>query len=269
MARSVGKIRKLVELLRAFWAVNLAEELEYRANFLASLVATAFWLSMAVLTAAVFFRQTDELGGWSFWEVVALLGIFNAIAGVVDALLRPNIGRIVEEVRRGTMDLILAKPIDPQFHISFRRVVVWRMSDVVLGLGLSAYALAKLGRLPGPGELAAFLVTFSAAIAIVYAIWLGLMSLAFWFVSVENLEVLFDSIYEAARFPAPAYPDPLRFLFLYLLPIAWITTVPAAALTGRGTWSAAILATAIAALLLGLVRLMWQAALRHYTSAGG
>ena len=46
--------------------------------------------------------------------MVALLGVFNAVAGVVEALLRPNIGRIVQHVRDGTMDLILAKPLDPQ-----------------------------------------------------------------------------------------------------------------------------------------------------------
>lgn len=269
MARSAAETRRILPVLRAFWAANLAEELQYRANFVASLLGTAFWIAMALLTAAIFFRQTAELGGWSFWEVVALLGVFNTIAGVVDALLRPNIGAIVQHVRQGTMDLILAKPIDPQLHISLRRVVVWRFSDIVLGLALSGFALARLGRLPAPGEAAAFALTLAAAIAIVYALWLALMSLAFWFVAVENLEVLFDALYEAARFPVSAYPDPLRFLFLYLLPIAWITTIPASALTGRAGWPTALLAAGIAALALGLARLIWRAALKRYTSAGG
>ncbi|HEX7120090.1 MAG TPA: ABC-2 family transporter protein [Longimicrobiales bacterium] len=265
----MGRLRRAARVLRAFWAVNLAEELEYRANFLASLFATLFWLGMAVLTAAVFFRQTEMLGGWGFWEVVALLGIFNAVAGVVDALLRPNIGRIVDLVRRGTLDLVLAKPVDAQFHISFRRLVVWRLSDVAFGLALSGYALVRLDRAPGLDGVLAFLLTLAAAFAIVYALWLGLMSLAFWFVDVENLGILFDALYEAGRFPVSAYPAPMRFVLVYLLPIAWITTVPAATLTGRGGWATALLAAFVAIATLGLTRWLWRAALRRYTSAGG
>lgn len=269
MAPWVAEARRLLAVLRAFWAANLAEELQYRANFVASLLGTLFWLGMAVLTAAVFFRQTEALGGWSFWEVVALLGVFNAVAGFVDALLRPNIGRIVEQVREGTMDLVLSKPVDPQFHVSFRRVVVWRASDIVLGLALTIFALTRLGRIPSFGEVAAFVIAFVAALAIVYALWLGLMSLAFWFVAVENLEVLFDALYEAARFPVGAYPGALRFVFVYLIPIAWITTAPAAVLVGRGAWTVAATAAGVALFGLALTRLFWNAALKRYTSAGG
>ena len=68
----------LLKVLRAMWAASLAEELQYRGNLVASALGTAFWLTMALLTLAVFFRQTDALGGWSFWEVVVLLGVFLA-----------------------------------------------------------------------------------------------------------------------------------------------------------------------------------------------
>jgi ABC-2 type transport system permease protein len=262
-------IRRALAILRAFWSVNLAEELQYRANFFASLLGTLFWLAMAVLTAAVFFRQTSTLGGWSFWEVVALLGVFNAVAGVVEAVLRPNIGRLAQHVRQGTLDLILSKPVDAQLHVSFRRLAFWRLTDVALGLGLSALAVLRLDVTPGPLELLAFGLAGAAAIAIVYAVWLGLMTLAFWFVAVENLSVLFDAVYETARFPVSAYPGALRFLLTYLLPVAWITTAPAAALTGRAGPGGALAAAAVATLLLGVSRLLWRTALARYTSAGG
>ncbi|HEX9105655.1 MAG TPA: ABC-2 family transporter protein, partial [Longimicrobiales bacterium] len=86
-----GRARSLA-LVRALWRVNAAEELQYRANFVAALLGTAFSLALALLTVAVFFRQTTRLGGWTFWEVVVLLGVFNALAGVVEAMLRPAMG---------------------------------------------------------------------------------------------------------------------------------------------------------------------------------
>ncbi len=257
--RRAGRVASLA-LVRALWRVNAAEEMQYRANFVASLLGTVFWLATAMLTVAVFFSQTSRLGGWSFWEVVVLLGVFNALAGLVEAMLRPSIGQLVEDVRKGTLDLVLARPVEPQVYVSFRRLDLWRITDIVVGLGLSLYALGKLGRAPGLLELLAFVSTLIGAGFVVYSIWIALMSLAFWFVSVENLSVLFDAVFEAARYPVSAYPGALRFLFVYLIPIAWTTTIPASALTGRLGAAAAAAALGVAAATVLLSRLLWRSA---------
>jgi ABC-2 type transport system permease protein len=267
--RRRGRWSRYAGVLRAFWAANLEEELQYRANFLASVGNTLFWLLTAVLTAALFFSQTSSLGGWTFWEVLVLLGVFNTVGGVVEAFLRPNIGRLVELVRRGTLDFVLTKPVDPQFHVSFRRLVVWHVTDVVFGLGLVSFALHRSGHVPSVGEVLGFVLALGAGVAIVYSLWLALMTLAFWFVAVENLAVLFDALFESARFPVTAYPAPIRFFLLYLLPMAWITTVPPSVLTGRSGGGTGLLAAGVAVVLLVLTRLLWRVALRRCTSAGG
>jgi ABC-2 type transport system permease protein len=198
-----------------------------------------------------------------------LLGVFNALTGLIEAVLRPGIGHLANEVRSGGLDLVLAKPVDAQAFVSFRRLDIWRFTDVVLGLALAAYALVQLGRMPSVLQLAAFAVALCSAGVVVYAIWVALMSLAFWFVSVENLSVLFDAVYEGARYPVSAYPEALRFLFVYLIPIAWTTTIPTSALTGRLGPEIALAAAAVAALAFAFARLLWRVALRRYTGASG
>jgi ABC-2 type transport system permease protein len=262
-------IRRTIIVLRAFWQLNWLEELQYRGNFIASLLGTVFWLLMAILTAALYFQHTSTLGGWEFWDVVVLLGIFNALAGVVEAVLRPGIGHLPADVRSGKLDLVLVRPVDAQFYVSFRRLDVWRLADVVLGLALAGYAFVRTGRVISAWELVTFMVTFAVAIAVVYAIWVALMSFAFWFVAVENMAALFDALFEAARYPVSAYPGALRFLFVYLIPIAWTTTIPASALTGRLRPALALWALAIGIAALGASRLLWRVALKRYTSAGG
>ena len=259
----------VARVLRALWKLNVVEEMQYRSNFVASVLGTLFWLAMALLTLALFFRHTDRLGGWDYWEVVVLLGVFNALSGIIDTTLRPGIGRLAEDVRSGALDLILTRPVEPQFYVTFRRLDIWRLADVVLGLALVAYAVWRLGDMPSAAQVLAFAVTLISAAAVVYSIWIALMSLAFWFVAVQNLSLIFDTVYEAARYPVSAYPGALRFLFVYLIPIAWTTTVPASALTGRMQPSAALGAAAVAAVALVLTRLLWRTALRRYTSAGG
>jgi ABC-2 type transport system permease protein len=263
------KVTRWARVLGALWRLNVAEELQYRANLVASVLGTLFWIGTALLTLALFFRHTTRLGGWDYWEVVVLLGVFNALSGVVEMILRPGIGQLAGEVKSGALDLVLSRPVDAQAFVSFRRLDIWRASDVVLGLGLSTYALLRIGHFPTVPQLVAFLVALASAAVVVYAIWVALMSLAFWFVAVENLSVLFDSLFEGARYPVSAYPGALRFLFVYLIPIAWITTIPASALTGRLAPTIAVGAAAVGIGAFLVARLLWHAALRQYTGASG
>jgi ABC-2 type transport system permease protein len=159
--------------------------------------------------------------------------------------------------------------VDAQAFVSFRQLDVWRLTDVALGLGLAGYALARLGQMPSPLQLVAFVVALASAVVVVYAIWVALMSLAFWFVAVENLSVLFDAVYEGARYPVSAYPGALRFLFVYLLPIAWTTTIPASALTGRLRPEIGLVAVVVAVVAFALARVLWRQALKRYTGVSG
>jgi ABC-2 type transport system permease protein len=86
---------------------------------------------------------------------------------------------------------------------------------------------------------------------------------------VENLAVLFDALYEGARYPVSAYPGALRFLFVYLVPIAWTTTIPASVITGRVGPGIGLAAVAVAVAAFALARLLWKLALKRYTGASG
>jgi ABC-2 type transport system permease protein len=267
--REPGSGPRWLRVLAALWRLNVAEELQYRANFVASVLGTVFGIGTALLTLAVFFRHTTRLGGWDYWVVVVLLGVFNALTGLIEAVLRPGIGQLASEVRDGHLDLVLSRPVDALGFVSLRRLDIWRLTDVALGLGLAGFALHRLGHVPSVLRLAAFAVAFASAAVVVYAIWVVLMSLAFWLVAVENLSVLFDALYEGARYPVSAYPGTLRFLFVYLVPIAWTTTIPASALTGRLGPGIALAAAAVAFAAFALARVVWQLALKRYTGASG
>jgi ABC-2 type transport system permease protein len=255
--------------LWALLRVNATRDLQYRANFFASLAGTAFFFAMALLTVHVFYSHTASLGGWSFWETVVLLGVFNAMIGVVEGVLRPGIGSLPDEIRHGSLDQILVRPIDSQLYLSIRELDLWRAVDVVTGFAVSAYAMHRLGRAITPSTIVAFAVTFVTAIVVLYSVWVALMSTAFWLVAVENLSTVFDSVFEAARYPSSAYPAALRVVFVFVLPVAWTTTTPASALVGRLAPMGVLEAIVAAAGSLVVSRVIWRIGLRRYTSAGG
>jgi len=84
---------------------------------------------------------------------------------------------------------------------------------------------------------------------------------------VENILVIFQSMYEAGRWPVSLYPGWLRFALTFLVPVAFATTVPAEALSGRLTAQTLLGAVALAAALLIVSRLFWRVGIRHYSGA--
>ena len=74
-------------------------------------------------------------------------------------------------------------------------------------------------------------------------------------------------MYEAGRWPVSLYPGWLRFALTFVVPVAFATTVPAQALTGRLTGQTLLGAVALAAALLVGSRLFWRFGIRYYSGA--
>src|SRR5690606_11358383 len=108
----------------------------------------------------------------------------------------------VEHIRKGTLDFILLKPADAQFLVSTARFEVWKGADVIGGLVLLAWALIEMRHVPSAGAVVGTLALLVGAVAILYSLWILVVSLAFFVVKIDNLSYLFASIYDAARWPA-------------------------------------------------------------------
>ena len=244
--------------LRRFWGTSLASQLEYQLNALIELVAMAANLAGSVLVLWLFYRQGVALGGWSWNAALVVLGAYTCLNGFTSTVLQPNLSRIVTHVQEGTLDFVLLKPIDSQFWLSLRSFSPAGLPEVALGLGLMGWAArADQGGLQ-PQQVLATVVVMLAAATTLYALW---------FVKTWNATEVLRAALSAGRYPVSAFPATVRLLFTVVLPVAFLTTVPAETLLGRGSanWILASLAVAGAALVIS--RAFWQLALRYYTSA--
>lgn len=256
--------------LRLFWVflrVSVLSELAYRANFFLQLFESLVDLGTALGGLAVIFSYTDTLGGWRPNEVLALVGVFFLVGGAIHLVIEPSMQRLIEAVSEGTLDFTLTKPADAQFLVSIQRVEIWKLTDLVLGAGVLVFALVRMGTRLGAVQAAGFAAALAAGGLIVYSFWLMLATLSFWFVRVENILVIFQSMYEAGRWPVSLYPRWLRFSLTFLVPVAFATTVPTQALSGRLTGRTLLGAGALAVLLLVVSRLFWRAGVRRYSGA--
>jgi len=258
---------RYIRLLVIFYKNSLLRELEYRVNFLANALMSVFWLVWGILGVSVFFLHRNTMGDWTYPEVLMVVGLFTFFEGVIEALLRPNVGAVIDQIRDGTLDFVLTKPVNAQFIASLRNLVIWRLVDVVIGLFVIVYGLTQLHVIPTLAQIGFFVAMILSALVIVYSIWLLMVSLAFWFVKIDNITELFYAFYEAGRYPVTIYRGAVRVLLTFIVPIAFITTFPASALLGRLDATTAGIGFAFALGLFILSNRFWNFALRHYSSA--
>ena len=260
-------LRRHLVSLRRLWGSSLASQVEYEFNAFVELLAMVGNLAGSLLVLWLFDRQGVPLGGWSWAGALVVLGAYTVLTGFTSCLLQPNLSRIVTHVQEGTLDFVLLKPIDSQFWLSLRTVSAAGVPEMVLGVVLMVgAALQERGSL-NPAAVLLMAAMLMAAALTLYALWFVLATTSIWFVKTWNATEVLRAVLTAGRYPVAAFPPALRTLFTLVLPVAFLTTVPAEALLERATapWIGGSVAVACGALAIS--RAFWQLALRFYTSA--
>lgn len=258
-------IKQYLHVLRLFWSTAIAAELEYRLNFVIAALSSLGNFIGSLFGLFLFYRTGYTFDGWKWEEALVILGIFTLLQGFSTTFLVPNLNRIVQQVEQGTLDFVLLKPISSQFWLSSRSVSPWGIPDLIFGVLLIAYAGFRLGL--GIGNYLFSTIPIFFGLTSLYSIWFMLGATSIWFVKIYNVTEVLRGLLEAGRYPMAAYPASYRFFFTFVVPVAFLTTIPAEALLGR---SQAVWVVGAGALALGLLLasiLFWRFALRFYTSA--
>ncbi len=256
---------RYLNLIKIFWKTAISAELEYRLNFVFAALSSLGGLAGSLFSLFLFYRKDYNFQGWKWQEALIVVGIFTFLEGFSSTFLASNLNRIVKHVQDGTLDFVLLKPINSQFWLSFHSFSLWGVPDMVFGLIIIFYA----GNLLDVG-IAAYLlgaIPIFFGVVIIYSLWFILGSTSIWFTKIYNITEVLRGLLAAGRFPIGAYPPAYRFFFTFVVPVTFLTTVPAETLLGRGNpaWIAG--GGCLAVVLLLLSSYFWRFALRFYTSA--
>jgi ABC-2 type transport system permease protein len=254
-----------LRLITAFFWLGFMGEAVYRVNFFFQLFQSLLSLVVSISGIAIVFSYTDTLAGWRPDEILALVGIYILVGGIIGLVIQPGMEQFIESVRDGTLDFTLTKPEDSQLLVSIQRVNVWSLVDILLGFGVLIISLVLLGEKIGGIQAGEFILMLLSGGIIIYSFFLILATLSFWFVRLENILTIFQSMYEAGRWPVSLYPGWLRYGLTFVIPVAFATTVPAEALTNRLSWITMLIALGLAVLLFVISRWFWRVGLRHYS----
>lgn len=258
-------MERYLRVLILFWSTAIAAELEYRLNFIVATFTSSVNLAGSIFSLFLFYRTGYTFSGWNWQEATIVLGIFTLLQGFSATFLIPNLNRIVRQVEEGTLDFVILKPISSQFWLSTRSISLWGLPDLLFGVILILYAGKGLGL--GMKDYLASAVPIVFGFIILYSIWFILGATSIWFVKIYNVTEVLRGFLQGGRFPMVAYPPVYRFFFTFIIPVAFLTTIPAEAMLGRSEVPWVIGGGVLAIGLLAFSSSFWRFALRFYTSA--
>src|SRR5881398_3561622 len=160
---------KTLRVVSAMMRASVALALQYRLEFVVEGALAVLWMAVALIPLMVVFGNRGSVAGWTYPEMLVVLGWFVALKGVLEGTLSPSLMAVVEHVRKGTLDFVLLKPADAQLLVSLSKLEPWRMIDFGAATVIFAIAFQRIGRLPGVLDVLLAALLLCAAVLVLYS----------------------------------------------------------------------------------------------------
>lgn len=257
---------KLARLFGAIFVMSFKRDLAFRMNLVFQLLLAVTATGAALFAIEVVYTQTETLGGWRAGETIVLIGTFTIVSGLLQTFVEPNVTWFNQRIESGQIDDVLLKPVSSLFLASLGQHASSGLLQIAVGVAVAFGGMRDLGTGFVMGNVLAWLVLLAIGFVLAWATRVAISMLALWVPGLA-LDVVYGGIWQFGRYPVTIYRQPARFVLTWVLPLAFITTLPARALT-RGV-SLPVLSGSLllGALAVVLVHLAWAAGLRRYTSA--
>jgi ABC-2 type transport system permease protein len=256
-------------LLRA----QAAAQWQYRASFWLQAVGQFTATFVDFVTIVLLFQRFPTIAGWTLGEVAFLYALGNMAFGISD-LLCGGFDSLSKMIRLGTFDRVLTRPVGTFTQVLASDLQIRRLGRIAQGVAALLLALSWLDiAWTLPKVLVAILAVASGTVIFV-AIWVIGAAITFW--TVETSEVTNVFTYggvELVAYPLPIYAEGLRRFFTYVVPLAFVSYLPALYVLERpdplGLPPVLQLCSPIVAgAFLLVARGCWALGVRHYQGTG-
>jgi viologen exporter family transport system permease protein len=253
---------------------QLRSQASYRLSFGMDVVGSAAVALADLVEIYVVFANIPVFGGLDYPAVLLVFAIAQLAFGLAN-VITGNLDEVPRLVRSGTLDVLLLRPLPVLGQLLVAEVMLKRVGRVAVAGALLAFALTRLTVEWSPARIWLLVSAPLCGAAIFAAAFVLAGAAQFWLLDGAELtnSLTYGSSY-AATIPASVMSLPLRVLFGFVLPAAFVGYLPTIELLGQPgpPWLPAGLAwwaPVAAAVSWTLALLCWRQGLRHYSGGGG
>lgn len=263
MARVVDNIKLYLSFLKA----SLKEMLIYRIDCIVGMVSQIVTQLVEIIFIWIVFRNTENLAGWDFRQVLLLYGITLISIGISDFCFDALYDIGPKYIREGDFDKIMLRPVHPLISIIGASKEFTSLGYFGLGLVITILMLVKLA-IPITAMLIFKIVFFSIVGASIIGAINTIFSISsFWTYRSNEVIWSFYKIYTFPQYPIDIYNKFIKILITVILPFAFVAYYPTMNYLGLNRYMI-YLSPAIAIVLWIIAVKVWNWALNKYRSTG-
>jgi ABC-2 type transport system permease protein len=270
------RLRWLRKYAKAF-ELGFATALEYRVNFLISLVSAAYpiFIQYFLWTAIYLNATTDLVYGFTYRQMMA----YTFIAGLVTRIVRTGFEyEIMDDVKSGKFSKFLVQPLG---YFPYRLASYFgnKVPNLTIVLIILAVVLAGLNIFWGvtlePVRVALFLLVLLLAVALNFLIFYGISAIAFWLVEIgflfEGIRIVFI-LFSGGIFPLEVFGSTFMRAMDFL-PFKYTISFPINTLNGKiplpQVFEGMLVQLGWIAACWLIANLLWREGGRRYVAVGG
>lgn len=254
-------------------ALRVRGQMQYRSSFLMG-IAGNFIINFAeLLVLWVLFQRFADLGGWSLSEVLFLHGLSMVMFSIGDVFAE-GMGSVPAMIREGTFDRILVRPMSTYVQSLVNEVSLRHVGLLAQGLLIFGVALSLVDVQWSAAKVLYLMVVIVSGAALFLALFTVEAIVSFWTVnSIEAVNAFTYGGSDLGQYPLHIFDRWLRNLFLWFIPIGFLTFYPALYLLDKPDplglpRIASFVAPVASAIFCVVVARCWRQATRHYRSTG-
>lgn len=259
-------LARYLSIARQFARIGVVRKSQFRVEFLSQVAMDAVWYACHVGVFEVLMRHARTMAGWGADE----LRVFVAFLFVSDAFWMMWLGRswqFSRDLKDGNLDPVRVRPASPIFLYFFSQFSLEAVVNMAIASGYMAWALASVST---DDPLTPWLLApWGIALC-----WLARVALAVFFSIAEfhlvnsDLSMFaYDLFLGPAERPLDVFTRRIKLFFLYLVPVGFLTHVPASLVLGRIGLLEGLAYSAFLVAFTWTSCKLWRRAFRRYESA--
>ena len=267
--------RRMANVYRQYWRINILTTLEYRENFLIWFLFTFIYHGTAIASLWIILAQFPSMNGWSFRDMAFLYALWM-VAHALHNTFFSTVAEIPDHIRDGEFDRLLVRPLDSLFQAIATPGQVFP-DELILAL-LTFVAATIYSGVHVDWTFVVFIPLIVAGGALIdLGLNLIISTAAFWFVKVDALRWIFVQLeQEFTHYPLSIYSRAVQVLLTFVFPFAFMNYFPAAYFLHKPEDAHALALPAAAGLLSPLIGVVfvavayafWRFGLNRYQGVG-
>ena len=261
-----------VQLYFRLIQISFLSRMQYRANFVASILGLIFWNVTNLSLMGVLVSQFTSLKNWTVWELVFLYSLW-ILGHSLYSLLFSHTTQMENYLIAGTFDQFLLRPASPMVQFLGRELQYVEIADALIGLTGISLAYTQLHLHWDAWRFGFFILAIISGAVIELSINLLIACSAFWTGRSRSTFILANQFYGLVhQYPIDIFGSAFRVIVTGIIPVAFMNYYPALLLLDKvkhtSVWWLSYMSPLVALMLVSIVSIVWRLALNRYTSSG-